>query len=138
MNPALRIVVVAPEPFASDPPGSATAGQADRSRSLRIALLENGFNLVAVLPADTYLRERKVIDRAKGLLMRRHGLDEPQAYEKLRKGAMARNLRLVDLAQQLLDARNCWAEMVRCTNVVQLDRQSDLQRAVNPGRLVMR
>jgi response regulator NasT len=32
--------------------------QAERSRSLRIGLLENGFNLVASLPADVFLTER--------------------------------------------------------------------------------
>ncbi|MCB2029671.1 MAG: ANTAR domain-containing protein, partial [Rhodoferax sp.] len=50
------------------------------------------------------LQERKVIDRAKGLLMQRHGLGEQQAYEKLRKSAMDKNLRLAEVAQRLLDA----------------------------------
>ena len=31
---------------------------AERSRQLRIGLLENGYNIVAVLPADTFLGER--------------------------------------------------------------------------------
>ena len=209
MNAALRIVVVAPDavPASGD---TDTVRLADRSRILRIALLQNGFNLIAVLPADTYLRERlaqlqpdmiivdaeseardalehvvmatrderrpivmftndddsdnarhavsagvsayvvaglsserirpildvamarfeqerslreeltqtrlerdartaelrerKVIDRAKGLLMQRHGLDEQKAYDKLRKSAMDKNLRVADVAQRLLDA----------------------------------
>ena len=37
---------------------SSTASQAERSRSLRIGLLESGFNLVATLPADVFLTER--------------------------------------------------------------------------------
>jgi len=32
--------------------------QAERSRLLRICLLENGYNIIAVLPTDTFLRER--------------------------------------------------------------------------------
>ena len=58
MNPALRIVVVAPELPAPDSADADSVRQAERSRGLRIALLENGFNLMAVLPSDTYLRER--------------------------------------------------------------------------------
>ncbi len=210
MNPALRIVVVAQELPAPENANLDTVRQAERSRSLRIALLENGFNLMAVLPADTFLHERiaqlqpdmiivdaeseardalehvvmatrdarrpivmftndgdsatarhavaagvsayvvaglsserirpildvamarveqeqelrrqladtrtaldartaelqqrKVIDRAKGLLMQHHRMSEQQAYEKLRKSAMDKNLRLVDVAQRLIDA----------------------------------
>ena len=209
MNPPLRIVVVAPEPCVCETAGADDLRLVERTRLLRIALLENGFNLVAVLPADSYLRERlaqmqpdmvivdaeseardalehvvtatrderrpivmftnddnsdnarhavaagvsayvvaglskdrirpildvamarfaqeqallrqladtqtelnarteqlqqrKVIDRAKGLLMQRQGLDEQQAYDKLRKMAMDKNLRLVDVAQRLID-----------------------------------
>ena len=32
--------------------------QAERSRSLRIGLLEAGFNLIATLPGDVFLHER--------------------------------------------------------------------------------
>lgn len=49
------------------------------------------------------LAERKTIERAKGLLMERHHLSENDAYQKLRKQAMEKNLRLVDLAQRVLD-----------------------------------
>lgn len=58
MNSALRIVVVAPDLSVDDPTDEHALRQAERSRSLRIGLLENGFNLIAVLPADTFLRER--------------------------------------------------------------------------------
>lgn len=53
--------------------------------------------------AKTELLERKTIDRAKGLLMQRQGLSEQQAYEKLRKTAMDKGLKLVDVAQRMLD-----------------------------------
>jgi len=49
------------------------------------------------------LRDRKVIDRAKGLLMQRQGLTEPEAYAKLRKTAMDKGLKLGDVAQRILD-----------------------------------
>jgi response regulator NasT len=51
----------------------------------------------------TKLAERKTIERAKGLLMERHRLSENEAYQKLRKQAMEKNLKLVDLAQRILD-----------------------------------
>ena len=204
-NPSLqplRIVVVAPELVIADPTDAYAINQAERSRSLRIGLLENGFNLVAVLPTDTFLNERltqlqpdmiivdaesqardalehvvvatrdarrpivmftndndtshvkyavaagvsayivaglsserirpildvamarfqheqalrqeladtkvelqdrKVIDRAKGMLMQRQGLSEQTAYDKLRKTAMDKSLKVVEVAQRMLD-----------------------------------
>lgn len=204
MNPvhALRIVIVAPDSLAPDPADTQAWWEAERSRSLRIGLLESGYNIVAVLPVDTFLpdrigqiqpdmiivdaesqardtlehvvmatrearrpivlftddddtshvkdaiaagvtayvvaglaadrikpvlevamarfqheetmrreladartqlSERKVIDRAKGLLMTRNGLSEEEAYARLRKTAMDRGLRLADVAQRVLD-----------------------------------
>lgn len=199
---SLRLVVIAPDLAISDAADDAAKSLAERSRQLRIGLLEGGFNLVATLPADTFLRERlaklqpdmiivdaesdardalehvvmatrderrpivlftndddtrhvkdavaagvcayivaglaparirpildvamarfqheqglrreladartelkdrKVIDRAKGLLMQRQGLSEQAAYEKLRKAAMDKGLRLGDVAQRMLD-----------------------------------
>ena len=209
MNETLRIVVISPDLAIEDQTDDHAISQAERSRSLRIGLLENGFNLVAVLPADVFLHERlqqlqpdliivdaeseardalehvvlatrdaprpivmftndndtshvrdavaagvsayivaglsaerirpildvamarfeheqvlrqelaatktelgelsaelkdrKVIDRAKSLLMQRQGLSEPAAYAKLRKAAMDKNLKLADVAQRMLD-----------------------------------
>ena len=202
MNKALSIVVVAPDLDSLDPGDEYAQNQAERSRSLRIGLLENGFNLIASLPADVFLTERiaqlqpdmiivdaesdardalehvviatrderrpivmftndqdtthvraavaagvsayvvaglsatrirpildvalarfeheqallaeladvktelksrKIIDRAKGLLMQRLQLDEASAYAKLRKTAMDKNLKLVEVAQRMLD-----------------------------------
>jgi response regulator NasT len=58
MNEALKIVVVAPNLAIKDQTDDYAINQAVRSRSLRIGLLENGFNLVASLPADVFLTER--------------------------------------------------------------------------------
>lgn len=209
MLEALRIVVVAPDLDIADQSDTHALNQAERSRSLRIGLLENGFNLVAVLPADVFLQERlaqlqadliildaeseardtlehvvmatrdarrpivmftndndttnaraavaagvsayvvaglsperirpildvamarfeqeqalraelayaktelqdlstelknrRTIERAKGLLMQRQGLSEQVAYEKLRKTAMDKGLKVVEVAQRMLD-----------------------------------
>ncbi|MDD2546571.1 MAG: ANTAR domain-containing protein [Burkholderiaceae bacterium] len=202
MNEALRIVVVAPDLAVADPDDAHAIAQAERSRGLRIGLLENGFNLVATLPGDPFLTERlnqlqpdlvivdaeseardalehvvmatrderrpivlftndsdtshvqaavaagvsayivaglspdrirpildvamarfqheeglrreladvkselsnrKIVDRAKGLLMERHGLTEQAAYDRLRKAAMAKGMKVADVAQRMLD-----------------------------------
>ena len=209
MNQTLRIVVVAPDLDVTDPDDAHAVAQAGRSRSLRIGLLENGYNLIAVLPADAFLeqrlaqlqpdlvivdaeseardalehvvlatrdarrpivmftndsdtshvkdavaagvsayivaglaperirpildvamarfeheqalrlelattrneldelsaelKDRKLIERAKGLLMQRQGLSEPAAYQKLRKAAMDKGLKLAEVAQRMLD-----------------------------------
>jgi two-component system, response regulator / RNA-binding antiterminator len=49
------------------------------------------------------LAERKVIERAKGLLMERQRCSEDEAYRKLRRLAMDRNLKLSELAQRMID-----------------------------------
>ncbi len=209
MTEPLRIVVINSDLQVNDPQDTHALHQAERSRSLRIGLLENGFNLVASLPADVYLterlaqlqpdmiivdaesdardalehvvmatrderrpivmftndndtgnaraavaagvsayivaglqterirpildvalarfqheqalrkeldatrtelhelsaalQERKVIDRAKALLMQRQQLSEEAAYAKLRKTAMDKNLKMVEVAQRMLD-----------------------------------
>lgn len=199
---SLRLVIVAPESLAPDPADAEARQEAERSRSLRIGLLEAGYNIVAVLPADaflpdriaqiqpdmivvdaesqardilehvvfatrddrrpivmftddedtshvgdaiaagvsayvvaglaserikpvlevamarfrheenlrreladarTQLEERKLIDRAKGLLMAKQGCSEQEAYARLRKTAMDRGLKLAEVAQRLID-----------------------------------
>ena len=200
---SLRLVVIAPDLAEADADDERAGYLADRSRQLRIGLLENNYNLIAVLPADTFLAERlaqlqpdmiivdaeseardslehvvmatrdarrpivlftndndtthvkaaveagvsayivsglspdrirpildvamarfeheqrlrqeladaktelqdrKVIERAKSLLMRRQSLSEEIAYAKLRKAAMDKGLRMGEVAQRMLDA----------------------------------
>jgi response regulator NasT len=50
------------------------------------------------------LEERKVIDRAKGILMKSKGLSEEEAYAMLRKTAMDRGRRVSDVAEALVTA----------------------------------
>jgi len=59
--------------------------------------------------ARNQLSERKVVDRAKGLLMQRHGLSEDDAYARLRKAAMDKGLKLADVAQRILDVADLLA-----------------------------
>lgn len=49
------------------------------------------------------LAERKVLEKAKGLLMKAHGFDEEQAYAMLRSMAMRQNTRIVTLAKQVIE-----------------------------------
>lgn len=203
LTPATRIVIVATEPLEGEPDDEARALEMERSRSLRIGLLEAGYNIVAVLPAHTFLPERlaqiqpdmiivdaesqardtlehvvmatrgarrpivmftedsdtghvraaiasgvtayvvaglapervkpvlevalarfeheeslrqelaevrtqlsdrKVVDRAKGLLMQRHQIAEAEAYTRIRKAAMDKGLKMADIAQRIVDA----------------------------------
>ncbi|WP_170423381.1 ANTAR domain-containing response regulator [Ruegeria arenilitoris] len=50
------------------------------------------------------LEERKLIDRAKGLLMKAKGIQEDEAYALLRKTAMNQNRRVADVAEALVTA----------------------------------
>jgi two-component system, response regulator / RNA-binding antiterminator len=54
--------------------------------------------------ANLKLDERKVVERAKGILMRQRNLNEDEAYKMLRSMAMQRNMKLSDLSNQLIDA----------------------------------
>ena len=49
------------------------------------------------------LERRAVIERAKGILMERHSLDERAAFELLRDHARSSARRVVDVAQSVLD-----------------------------------
>lgn len=67
------------------------------------------FNAFARLQAELdhakgALEERKVIDRAKGVLMKAKNLTEEQAYALLRKTAMNENKKIVEIAQSVLTA----------------------------------
>jgi response regulator NasT len=50
------------------------------------------------------LEERKLVERAKGILMRQRGLTEETAFALLRKTAMDSNLRLAEVAQSVITA----------------------------------
>ncbi len=54
--------------------------------------------------ATSALAERKVIERAKGIIMKQRGLDEDAAYKFMRQAAMNKNLRLGQLAASIIEA----------------------------------
>lgn len=55
--------------------------------------------------AQARLAERKLIERAKGILMEEAGVSEAQAHAQLRKLAMDRGQRLAQVAQRVVEAR---------------------------------
>jgi response regulator NasT len=59
---------------------------------------------IELADANLKLSERKLVERAKGLLMRSRGISEDEAYHALRKLAMTKKLRLGDVSQQLIDS----------------------------------
>jgi response regulator NasT len=50
------------------------------------------------------LEDRKVIEKAKGILMKKTGLDEHDAFRRLQKLASDKNRKLIDIAQIILTA----------------------------------
>ena len=56
------------------------------------------------------LEDRKLIERAKGILMKRGGLDEPSAFRRLQKLASDKNLKLAELARIILTAEEALHE----------------------------
>ena len=50
------------------------------------------------------LEDRKVIERAKGILMKKAGLDEQTAFRRLQKLASDKNLKLVELSRMIVTA----------------------------------
>jgi AmiR/NasT family two-component response regulator len=52
---------------------------------------------------ESALDRRGVIERAKGILMERHGIDDRQAFEMMRDHSRATNRRVVEVAQAVLD-----------------------------------
>jgi response regulator NasT len=55
--------------------------------------------------AQSDLEDRKLVDRAKGALMQRHRLSEPEAYRRLRRMAMDQGLRLAAIATLILSKK---------------------------------
>lgn len=69
----------------------------------RARFVEQGQLLGQLERSQTKLAERKLIDRAKGLLMAQQGITEEQAYVRLRKMAMDKSLPMAKLAQNIID-----------------------------------
>ena len=59
--------------------------------------------LTELAEANLKLSERKLVDRAKGILMKHRGLSEDEAYHALRRLAMSTKKRLGEVAQNVID-----------------------------------
>ena len=82
--------------------------QKDRVKTI-MDLCISRFNAFARLQdelerAKSALEDRKVIDRAKGILMKAKNLTEDEAYALLRKTAMNENKKIADVAQAVITA----------------------------------
>jgi response regulator NasT len=55
------------------------------------------------------LEERKLIERAKGILMKRRGIDAATAEELMRQRAHERNCSIRQIAQAIVDAEALWS-----------------------------
>lgn len=86
-------------------PGEAPGGEVNRS--LLDALHEQTQRLQQLQDeleqARETLNERKLVERAKGLLMSQHGLNEEEAYRTLQNAAMERGQRLAEVARTVLE-----------------------------------
>ena len=74
-----------------------------------IALAKRAFDEFNTLKAETddlrkALADRKIIERAKGLLMKHLRIDEQEAFRRLQKLASTKNQKLVDIANSILMA----------------------------------
>lgn len=68
-----------------------------QAQSLRLQTMSDELNT-----ARAALNERKLVERAKGLLMSRRGMSEDEAYKLLRQTAMNQNRRIADVAEATL------------------------------------
>jgi AmiR/NasT family two-component response regulator len=57
------------------------------------------------------LADRKVIERAKGILMKKGKLDEPEAFRRLQKLASEKNHKLVEIAVMILTAEEAFQSL---------------------------
>lgn len=55
--------------------------------------------------AKSQLVERKLVDRAKGILMADHGFNEPEAYKRMRGLAMSKGKRIAEVAEAIIFAK---------------------------------
>jgi AmiR/NasT family two-component response regulator len=70
-----------------------------QEQSLRLQAMSDELDTVRAS-----LNERKVVERAKGLLMAARKLSEDAAYKLLREAAMNQSRRLVDVAERIIEA----------------------------------
>ncbi len=75
------------------------------------------------------LEDRKIVERAKGVVMRYSGMNEEEAYRRLRKLASVENRKVVEVAQAVLAAGEVFRELERAGQV-----QKSSDRPARPPR----
>ena len=81
--------------------------QADLETAIAIAMRRFEEFQILRMEADHYrqtLAHRKVIERAKGILMKKTGMNEVAAFDRLQNLARDKKCKLVDIAQMILTA----------------------------------
>jgi AmiR/NasT family two-component response regulator len=71
--------------------------------TLRYAIENAYFNFKKFIELDRKLKERKIIEKAKGLLMKKYNMSEDKAYEYLRRKSMDKCLPMHKVAAVLID-----------------------------------
>ncbi|MDX8150571.1 response regulator [Patulibacter brassicae] len=66
-----------------------------------------------VSDARQALADRKVVEQAKGILIRALGIDEPTAFARIQRTARDRNVRLVEVARSIVAQRQLLEERAR-------------------------
>jgi AmiR/NasT family two-component response regulator len=77
--------------------------------AIRLAASRHGELLALeseVSRAHQALEDRKMVERAKALLMQSLGLSEPEAFKRIQQSARNRNLRLAEVARSLLEQQD--------------------------------
>jgi two-component system, response regulator PdtaR len=88
--------------------------EADLKTAVAVAVLRfEQFRTLVREAADLRqaLEDRKVIERAKGALMKRMRMDEEEAFRRLRKLSSDRNLKLVEVARHVLAAEEVFLQL---------------------------
>lgn len=89
----------------------------DLEAAIRMALIRfSHFQTLAKEASDLRqaLEDRKVIERAKGTVMKRVAVNEEEAFRRLRKLASDGNLKLVEAAQQVVAAEEVFRRLDKC------------------------
>lgn len=92
------------------------AKEADLRIAISLAMLRfQHFLTLAREAADLRqaLEDRKLVERAKGIVIRRLRLDEEEAFRRLRKQASDHNRKLVEVAQQVVAADEIFSQLER-------------------------
>ena len=91
-----------------------TGEQLKPAIELALANFEKSKELEAKLQQmNEALEARKIVERAKGILMRQTGMDEEAAYLKLQKTARNENRKLVDVARAIIMAEQLRRDSIK-------------------------